>query len=198
MLSIFIKIQEEYFIWDMKEKCPSTNGMNEVDLRYWISEQEKQDGIDSFENRIIRAKKTGVSQIGITIDDFLKGNCAGENGKELTKEEIYEQYNYLSDINTKTLYPAKVSKEKLDIISLPLVHINDQWRIGNVPVVGFMIFAIFTVLLLFLGEHAHFIPDFHKNKILGVIQIIKPYLLNIDVFLLGIILSAKMRIWQKK
>lgn len=198
MLSIFIKINEEYFVWDNQFKCPTTSGMNEIDLFYWISEQEKQDGIDSFQERLKRAKETGVSQIGINIDDFIKGNAAGEGGKELSKEEIYENYNYLVEFNPKVLYPGKPAEKQKKIKNTVLQKINDKWYIANGVIISFMIFAILTVFIFYVTEHKELLNIKDNSMILHYCLMLKPYLLNIDVFIIGIVMASKMTIWKKK
>jgi len=198
MLSIFIKINEEYFIWNNEFKCPSTNGMNEVDLFYWISEQEKQDGIDSFKERLKRANETGVSQEGTNINDFIKGNAAGEGGKELSKEEIYQSYNYLVEFNPKVLYPGKPAEKQTTKNNKVLQRINDKWYIANGVIISFMIFAIFTVFVFYVTEHKEILDINDNSAILHYFLLIKPYLLNMDVFIMGIVMASKMTIWKRK
>lgn len=198
MLSIFIKINEEYFIWNNEFKCPSTNGMNEVDLFYWISEQEKQDGIDSFKERLKRANETGVSQVGTDINDFIKGNAAGEGGKELSKEEIYQSYNYLVEFNPKVLYPGKPAEKQTTKNNKVLQRINDKWYIANGVIISFMIFAIFTVFVFYVTEHKEILDINDNSSILHYFLLIKPYLLNMDVFIMGIVMASKMTIWKRK
>lgn len=198
MLSIFIKINEEYFIWNNEFKCPSTNGMNEIDLFYWISEQEKQDGIDSFKERLKRANETGVSQMGTNINDFIKGNAAGEGGKELSKEEIYQNYNYLVEFNPKVLYPGKPAEKQKKTNKKELQRINDKWYIANGVIISFMIFAIFTAFVFYVTEHKGILSINDDSAIFHYFLMIKPYLLNLDVFIMGIVMASKMTIWKRK
>lgn len=200
MLNVILKINEEYFIWNRDMGCPVTNGMNKVDLKNWIAEQEKQDGIDSFDVRIKRVDDIGTSIPDFTPQVLTEGNKAGENGQELNLEEIFEKYNYKEKLNIKTIYNENiVSKEKLTTHNVKnkkqkLEPIYKEWIIGFKVIFFLILIVILSIFSLFVIDH----PNVFNNYVIDILEKQpKVYFIGTIMFIFGLVLSSRLKIWFK-
>ena len=205
MLNIIIKIKDEYFIWDLNSKSPKTNGMNVKDLQYWIQEQEKQDGLDSFETRLKRVNEIGTSIPEVNIEEIIKNNKAGATGEELTIDQIFNEYNYKAKINNKTIYSNEVNTNqetedsfKQDMYSggkQQLRSIDDEWIIGMKVGIYLIILVIISTVCLTLIQY----PNWIDNKEINAFLLKnKPIFTHVLTFIVGLTMSNKLRIWFRK
>lgn len=198
MLSIFIRIQDYYFVWDEKFKHPVSHGMKKNELLEWLQVEERQDALDSFDNRIKRADETGSSSAYQNIDSLIKGNKAGKNNESLTKEQIFEEYGPFAEQNFKTIKPEQINNTIIIDDELnPSTSIKDKWMIGQ----GFCYFVIFFILIslgiFYLLEHTNYLSKLSfMNK--EVISLCKNILLCFNFLILGIFISPGMSIWKRK
>lgn len=205
MLNIIIKIKDEYFIWDLNSKSPKTNGMNVKDLQYWIQEQEKQDGLDSFETRLKRVNEIGTSIPEVNIEEIIKNNKAGATGEELTIDQIFNEYNYKAKINNKTIYSNEVNTNqetedsfKQDMYSggkQQLRSIDDEWIIGMKVGIYLIILVIVSTVCLTLIQYPNWIDN---KEIYAFLLKNKPIFTHVLTFIVGLTMSNKLRIWFRK
>lgn len=205
MLNIIIKIKDEYFIWDLNSKSPKTNGMNVKDLQYWIQEQEKQDGLDSFENRLKRVDEIGTSIPEVNIEEIIKDNKAGATGEELTIDQIFNEYNYKAKVNNKTIYSNEVNTNQETEDSFKqnmysggkqeLCRIDDEWIIGMKVGIYFIILVLISTVCLTLIQYPNWIDNKEVNAFLLKN---KPIFTHLITFIVGLTISNKLRIWFRK
>lgn len=205
MLNIIIKIKDEYFIWDLNKKSPKTNGMNVKDLRYWIQEQEKQDGLDSFEIRLKRVDEIGTSIPSVSLDEIIKNNKAGYTGEQLNIEEIFNEYNYKAKVNNRTIYSDVVNTNqetekdfKQGIYSggkQELCSIAEEWVIGMKVCIFLIILVFISTVCLTLIQYPNWIDNKRINELLLINE---PVFTHILTFIAGLIFASKLRIWFKK
>lgn len=205
MLNIIIKIKDEYFIWDLNSKSPKTNGMNVKDLQYWIQEQEKQDGLDSFETRLKRVDETGTSIPSVKIEEIIKNNKAGATGEELTIDQIFNEYNYKAKVNNKTIYSNEVNTNqetendfKQEMYSggkQELCSIDDEWIIGMKVGIYLIILVIISTICLTLIQYPNWIDNKDINAFLLKNKSIFTHVLT---FIVGLTMANKLKIWFRK
>lgn len=186
MLNIILKIKEFYLIWSEKEQHPSTHAMLKENLFRWVEDNEGQDGIDAFEARVKRCDEKGCSSAYHSKVDLISKNKAGDNDECLTEEEILEKYGIHSPHNIK--FRKRDADETIERLTIDneIYSINHLWRVS-----GSTIKSIVIVLLLCLIIQA---VDYYY-KPLGNIVIVT---LAIEMYILGLLSSAKLRIWKKK
>lgn len=198
MLSIFIRIKDYYFVWDEKFKHPISHGMKKNELLEWLQVEERQDAIDSFDNRIKRADETGSSSAYQNIDSLIKENKAGKNNESLTKEQIFEEYGPFAEQNFKTVKPEQINNIIIKDDELnSSISIKDKWVISQ----GFCYFVIFFILislgLFYLIDNTSYLNKFSFiNE--NVISFCKNLLLCLNFLIMGVFISPGMSIWKKK
>lgn len=82
-----------YFEWSTVVDAPVTYGEPLEDFKEYYRTKYGNSAMGELEDRLKRVEEKGTSsQIDYSIDDLIIGNRAGENEKELSKEEILDQY----------------------------------------------------------------------------------------------------------
>ena len=87
-----IKIDDLYFEWSTIVDAPVTYGMLESELVKYIRDQYGLKGLVGLNDRLMRVKKTGTSAHGLTLDELIEFNRAGDNEKSLSKEDLYKKF----------------------------------------------------------------------------------------------------------
>jgi len=78
-----------YCEWSTVVDAPVTYGMTLKQLKSYIKRVYGSNGLDELPERLKRVEHHGTSfHDGTTIDDLIRSNRAGENGKRATKERI--------------------------------------------------------------------------------------------------------------
>lgn len=98
-MGLIIKIHDgkdntDYYMeWSTIFDAPLTNGTSlDVFKDYWEKRYGWQD-VESLNERLVRVEKKGTSShLDKSLEDTLLCNRAGENEKELTKDEILEKF----------------------------------------------------------------------------------------------------------
>lgn len=186
MLNIILKIDGVYIIWSEKERHPITHAMTKDTLFRWIEDNEGQDGVDAFKLRLDRCDKNGCSSAYYSIEDLLSNNRAGDNFEYLNKNEIIEKYGIHSPHNIKFRKKEDVELGNDIIIDKESYNINSFWRISNKSIKGMMLVILICLII-------QSIDYFYKP--LGNFGLIS---LAIEMYIIGILSSAKLKIWSKK
>ena len=81
--------------WSSVVDAPVTYFMYENEMIEYLKDAYGSNGIDENLKRIERAKQNGTSSYMYqNIDDLISFNRAGKNEENLTKEEIWKEYQY--------------------------------------------------------------------------------------------------------
>lgn len=186
MLNIILKIENLYIIWSEKDRYPLTHTMLKEKLFRWVEDNEGQDGVDSFDARIYRCDKNGCSSAYHSKESLMSNNKAGDKDEHLNENEIIEKYGIHSPHNIK--FRKKDADEAIEALKIDndVYSINHLWRISGSSI-KLMIFCVIACLII------QSIDYFYKP--LGNFGIIS---LAIEMYILGLLSSAKLRIWKKK
>lgn len=186
MLNIILKIENSYIIWSEKHKHPLTHTMLKENLFRWIEDNEGQDGVDSFESRIARCDKSGCSSAYHSKESLINDNKAGDKDEHLNENEIIDKYGIHAPHNIK--FRKRDTDETIDTLKVDddIYSINHLWRISGSSIklmIGFIVICI-----VIQG-----IDYFYKP--LGSFGVVT---LALEMYILGILSSAKLRVWKKK
>lgn len=186
MLNIILKLEAFYIIWSEKKQHPITHAMTKETLFRWVEDNEGQDGVDSFEPRILRCNEKGCSSAYHSKEDLIKNNKAGDNDEYLTEEELLIKYGIHSPHNIK--FRKRDDEETIDTLTIDneIYSINHLWRISGSTIKS-MLFVLVICLVI------QSIDYFYKP--LGNIGIVS---LAVEMYILGLLSSAKLRIWKRK
>lgn len=186
MLNIILKIEGLYIIWSEKEQHPLTHTMLKEKIFRWVEDNEGQDGVDSFEARIARCDRNGCSSAYHSKEELINNNKAGDKSEYLSEKEILDKYGIHSPHNIK--FRKRNADETIETLKVDndIYSINNLWRISGSSI-KLMILFIFICLVV------QSIDYFYKP--LGNIGIIS---LAVEMYILGLLSSAKLRIWKRK
>jgi hypothetical protein len=81
-----------YMVWSNVVDAPITHGGTLEQLRAYIKEEHGEAGLRDLPLRLERVEKYGTSCIGVSADDAISCNRAGDDERELTREEILNAY----------------------------------------------------------------------------------------------------------
>jgi hypothetical protein len=80
---------ERWFLpWSTIVDAPVAYGMSEEDYRRWFEGEYGRTALFSLDDHIRRAKESGCSMFGETLESALIGNRAGPDKSEATLSEI--------------------------------------------------------------------------------------------------------------
>lgn len=186
MLNIILKIENSYIIWSEKDRHPLTHTMLKEKLFRWIEDNEGQDGVDAFEARISRCDKNGCSSAYHSKESLMSDNRAGDKNEHLTENEIIDKYGIHSPHNIK--FRKRDADETIETLKIDndVYSINHLWRISGSSIKLMMVFIIICLIV-------QSIDYFYKP--LGNFGVIS---LAIEMYILGLLSSAKLRIWKRK
>lgn len=186
MLNIILKIENSYIIWSDKKQHPLTHAMLKEKLFRWIEDNEGQDGVDSFDARIARCDKSGCSSAYHSKSDLILNNKAGDNDESLSEDDILVKYGIHSPHNIK--FRKRDADETIETLKIDneIYTINHLWRISGSTIKLMMLCILICIII-------QAVDYFYKS--LGNIGIIS---LAVEMYILGLLSSAKLRIWKKK
>ena len=93
MSKCIIKIKDKYFEWSTIVDAPVTYGMDKEELEEYIKSEYGNEGLRKLPERLKRIEEKGTSWVDFTnLEGTIEFNRAGENGKCISKKEIYEKY----------------------------------------------------------------------------------------------------------
>jgi len=187
MLNVIIKLESNYIIWSVSDNVPKTHAMTKTDLLRWVEDNEGQDGIDSFDARIKRADEKGSSSVDYPAADLLLNNKAGDNGECLNEVDLLKAYGIHAPHNKR----FKLHKvEEINNVDIEEDHnlysISGMWRIAGSSIKGMIV--VFVICLIVQAIDYLFYPL--KNVALIA--------LALEMYILGLLSSAKLTIWMKK
>lgn len=93
MMGVIVKLgPDQYLLWSTLSDAPVTHVMTRQSMLNWLlANRDLRD--DAPEVRMERTDQNGTSTIpGESMEDFIRYNRAGPEGKTLTVEEILEKY----------------------------------------------------------------------------------------------------------
>ena len=87
--------QKDYYLeWSTIVDAPVTSGMALDKFKKNYKRRYGLNGVSTLDARLERVEKNGTSGYSpfANLNDLIKGNHAGDDGKELSKIEIIEKY----------------------------------------------------------------------------------------------------------
>jgi len=89
-----VKLGEFYLEWSTITDSPVTFGMMEKEFREYYKAEYGRAGLRGLDTRLTRTKAYGTSSWDpkMTASRLFRGNRAGPDGGELTKDEVYRAY----------------------------------------------------------------------------------------------------------
>ena len=88
-----IKIKDRYFEYSTVVDAPVTYGMTLDEFKKYYTEEYGRSSEVNLKQRLERVESKGTSSyMDESVEATISGNVAGENGKSLTVDEIYEKY----------------------------------------------------------------------------------------------------------
>jgi hypothetical protein len=93
MAKYIVKIKDKYLEWSTIVDAPITYGMSLNEFKEHYKEQYGANAMRSLQDRLKRVEKYGTSAIeGMSIENLIAGNRAGEDETELTLADIERDY----------------------------------------------------------------------------------------------------------
>ena len=100
MARYIIKIHDEkfnkdyYLEWSTVTDAPASFGYSSEEFRKYYKEKYGPEAVLLLDERLKRVEKRGVSARAPLddLEEFLENNRAGENGQQISQEEILEDY----------------------------------------------------------------------------------------------------------
>lgn len=93
MTRAIIKIRDRYFEWSTVTDAPEGPGMTIEQFRAFYRDKYGWEGSSDLAQRLIRVEEFGHSwHVPCALADMIGGNRAGDDGKCLTVEQIYDKY----------------------------------------------------------------------------------------------------------
>ena len=81
-----------YLEWSTVVDAPLTGGMSLAEFEEYYRQEYGNQGMQQLPQILERLERTGCSAHGITLDEVLIANHAGNNETEISKEEIFRKY----------------------------------------------------------------------------------------------------------
>lgn len=181
-VSIILKIKDKYCTWSKENKRPDSYLMNKEELLNYIQEKEGEDSEDSLPVRLLRLEQKGLSIKSFSKDYFLSNNKAGENGENISEDEIYLQYTIGYNNKYLTLNKNTINKEKNDLTYV----INKQWYISEKVSLFILLLSVILVIAIY------FIDKYQLDQRLTFACT------SLLFYFVGMFSSSKMRIWKKR
>ena len=93
MGNCIMKLDGRYLIWSTVVDAPTTELMTLEEFEVYYRNQYGRTGMEGLPHRMERVKAKGNSFFsGMTNDEVIAGNRAGENETELSKEQIVQVF----------------------------------------------------------------------------------------------------------
>lgn len=93
MPRFIIKLDGKYLEWSTIVDAPVSHGMTREKFDDYYRFLYGNEGMKMLPERMSRVETTGTSSHdGESVDDMIDGNRAGENERELSKEELIREY----------------------------------------------------------------------------------------------------------
>jgi hypothetical protein len=95
-----MQLEEYYLEWSTVVDAPVSWGMSLEEFKEYYRQEYGHDGMRGLDDRLKRVAIYGTSSHDrYTPDDLIRGNHAGPNESELTREQIYHVYCLRQPLN---------------------------------------------------------------------------------------------------
>jgi len=88
-----IKINDKFLEWSTDTAAPTTSGMTLSELSTFIDKEYGADSLKGVPRLLMLDGLQGTAESdALSVEKLIQGNRAGDDGIELTLDEIYQKY----------------------------------------------------------------------------------------------------------